>query len=97
MRALIIEKFISTRSYSKGAEKVTPIFPFLTQQTLPETWPRLPSSSLIVWPMYGIKEKMIIAPEAERFASSTECFRPRRCSTAVRAPASNRGSQRWSA
>jgi hypothetical protein len=40
MRALIIEKFISTRFYPAGPEKVTPIFPSLTQQTAPETWPR---------------------------------------------------------
>jgi hypothetical protein len=33
MRALIIEKLISTRGYSTGAAKVMPILPPLTQQT----------------------------------------------------------------
>jgi hypothetical protein len=67
MRALIIGKFISTRGYSTGPEKLTPIFQSLTQQTAPETWPRPPSSSLIVSPMYGIKEKMSVARNATQF------------------------------
>jgi hypothetical protein len=94
MRALIIEKLISTRGYSTGPEKLTPIFPSLTQQTVPETWPRPTSSSLIVSPMYGIKEKMSIAPEAEWFITSTLCFRPRSHSSAVCDSVSNRGSER---
>lgn len=69
MRALIIEKLISTRDHSTGAAKLMPILPPRTQHTLPATSPRPASRMLIVSPMCGIKEKMTIAPELETFAT----------------------------
>ena len=40
MRALIMEKLISTRRYSEEAAKFTPIRPSRTQHTCPRTRPR---------------------------------------------------------
>ena len=39
IRALIIEKLISTTGYSTESSKLTPIRPSRTQRTVAETWP----------------------------------------------------------
>ena len=84
MRALIIEKLISTRRYSSRSSKVIPIRPSLHPAALcrsPDPGRR--AASVTVSPMCGIVGKISIAPDWETLIRRTTCLRPRSSMTAV--------------